>query len=71
MQVRASQLPFLADSNAEMAVPPSLWHKNRRTCRTVEWSYCLFTILGHTLDSRLVYKSMKANDAVLDNCLVD
>ena len=50
MQLLASQLSFLANRNAELAVPPLFWPVNcvkidRGTCCTAEWSYCLYPIL--------------------------
>ena len=59
MQVLASQLPFLANRNAELAVPPLFWPDNCikiggrgplgiatcRTCCNAERSYCLYPIL--------------------------
>ena len=43
MQALASQLHFLTNRNAELAVPPLLWPvnyiKNRGTCGTAEWPY--------------------------------
>ena len=41
MQVRASQLPFLANRNAEHNVSGLFWPVN---C-TAEWPYCLFSLL--------------------------
>ena len=54
MQVLASQLHFQANRNAELAIPPLFWavnwqlHKNRGTCCSAEWPYCLFpyTVTG-------------------------
>ena len=47
MQVLTSQLFFLANRNAELAAPLLFWpvNKNRGTCCTAEWPYCLFFIL--------------------------
>ena len=47
MQVLASQLPFLANRNAEQAVPALFWPVNcikigGGVCCTAEWPYCLF-----------------------------
>ena len=50
MQVLASQLPFLANRNAELAVPPLFWpdkciNTGGHVAHVAEWSYWLFPIL--------------------------
>ena len=61
MQVLASQLPFLANRNAELAVPPLLWPVN-----------CI-TIGGHVALSRgpTVYSLYCANELYYCNLLND
>ena len=55
MQALTSRLPFLANRNAELTVPPLFCQlrKNRGTCSTAEWPYCLFPLLCLELRSGL------------------
>ena len=75
MQVLASQLPFLANRNAELAVPPLFWPdtciKNRGTCCTAEWPYCLYPILWRKFKSWSVKGSSRRRRALSPGAIRD